>query len=142
MGSNGCRRGCNITLDTNGYGLACGGISASLRDLARFGIVMLQEGSINGKQVIPISWVKDVRHGQHGLPLSKYFKNGSYRNQYWIEDNHIGSHYSLGVFGQLIYVAPQFNMVAVKFSTWPTFSSEELVNDTANAIAAIARELG
>ena len=138
----GAEEDANITLDTNGYGLACGGISASLRDLARFGIVMLQEGSINGKQVIPISWVKDVRHGQHGLPLSKYFKNGSYRNQYWIEDNHIGSHYSLGVFGQLIYVAPQFNMVAVKFSTWPTFSSEELVNDTANAIAAIARELG
>ena len=41
-----------------------------LRDLARFSVVMLQEGSINGKQVIPISWVKDVRHGQHGLPLN------------------------------------------------------------------------
>ena len=29
----GAEEDANITLDTNGYGLACGGISASLRDL-------------------------------------------------------------------------------------------------------------
>ncbi len=33
----GAEEDANITVDSNGYGLACGGVSASLRDLARFG---------------------------------------------------------------------------------------------------------
>ena len=112
-----------------------------MRDLARFGDAMLKEGLVNGKQVIPKKWVNDVRHGTHGLPLEKYFEKGHYRNQFWVEDSNKGSHYCLGVFGQLIYVAPQSKMVAVKFSTWPTFRSEEFVTYTTRALHAIANEL-
>ena len=96
---------------------------------------------MTAQQIIPKSWVKDVRHGKHGLPLSKYFPNGTYRNQFWVEDSNFGSHYCIGVFGQLIYVAPQRNMVAVKFSTWPTFSNEEFMEYTVKALHAIAKEL-
>ena len=137
----GAEEDANITVDSIGYGLACGGVSASLRDLARFGDAMLKEGLVNGKQVIPEKWINDVRHGTHGLPLAKYFEKGHYRNQFWVEDSNKGSHFCLGVFGQLIYVAPQSKMVAVKFSTWPTFRSEEFVTYTTRALHAIANEL-
>ena len=32
----------------------------------------------------------------------------------------------LGVFGQLIYIAPAYNMVVVKLSTWPDFLDDDL----------------
>ena len=46
-GPMGAEEDANITVDSNGYGLACGGVSASLRDLARFADVMLNEGMTN-----------------------------------------------------------------------------------------------
>ena len=48
----------------------------------------------------------------------------------------------LGVFGQLIYIAPAYNMVVVKLSTWPDFLDDDLKVDTQLAIHAIAAELG
>ena len=44
-------------------------------------------------------------------------------------------------FWSTYYVAPQSNMVAVKFSTWPTFSNEEFMEYTVKALHAIAKEL-
>ena len=44
----------------------------------------------------------------------------------------------IGVFGQLIYIAPEYNMVVVKFSTWPDFVSDEHKINTLSAIHAIA----
>ena len=52
------------------------------------------------------------------------------------------SHLCLGVFGQLIYIAPAYNMVVVKLSTWPDFLDDDLKVDTQLAIHAIAAELG
>ena len=137
----GAEEDANITVDSNGYGLACGGVSASLRDLARFADVMLNEGMSSGKQVVPISWIKDVRHGKHGMRIKQYFDHGIYRNQFWVEDSEIGSHYCLGVFGQLIYVNPQSNMVAVKLSTFPTFRDELFTKYTMRALQEIAKQL-
>jgi CubicO group peptidase (beta-lactamase class C family) len=48
----------------------------------------------------------------------------------------------LGVFGQLIYIAPAYNMVVVKLSTWPDFLDDTFKMDTQLAIHAIAAALG
>ena len=48
----------------------------------------------------------------------------------------------LGVFGQLIYIAPTYNMVVVKLSTWPNFLDDNFKLDTQLAIHAIAAESG
>jgi len=47
----------------------------------------------------------------------------SYRNQSWVEDNLKETIMCRGVFGQMIYTSPEYNMVAVKPSTWPEFSN-------------------
>ena len=44
----GAENDANITVDSSGYGLSCGGISSSLRDFARFGILHLYGGKLNG----------------------------------------------------------------------------------------------
>lgn len=132
----------NITVDGSGYGLACGGISASMRDFARFGIAMLNDGRVGDRQVIPKAWVEDVRSGDHGHFNDKgrvYFPNGHYRNQFWIEDKGKPAHFCLGVFGQTIYVNPETGMVAVKLSTWPEFQNDGYLRESIDAFHAVAR---
>lgn len=120
----GCAEDASITLDSAGYGLACGGISATLRDMARFGLMLLNNGQIEDRQVIPAAWCKDIRHGAHGLYDQNNYKKwpkGAYRNQFWVEDSQLGRHYCFGVFGQMVMVAPDTGMMVVKLSSWPDF---------------------
>ena len=134
-----------FTVDARGYGLASGGFNGCLRDFGRFGQLYLDYGKCRDKQIIPQDWITDIRRGEHGLwseERRKLLPNGCYRNQFWIEDETKESFMCLGVFGQLIYIAPAYNMVVVKLSTWPDFLDDDLKVDTQLAIHAIAAELG
>ena len=135
-----CAENANITVDRAGYGLACGGISASLRDMARFGLMLLNGGVVEGRQVIPAAWCEDIRHGQHGLYDPENYKswpNGAYRNQFWVEDSRLGRHYCFGVFGQMVMVAPDTGMMAVKLSSWPDFLRPDLYATTMAGLRAV-----
>lgn len=132
------------TVDSAGAALADGGICATLRDFARFGQTMLDRGAANGRQVIPAAFVDDVRQGDHGLFNAEgreHMANGVYRNQFWIEDRDRATHLSLGVFGQMIHVSPEHDMVTVKLSTWPDFTNPARSADTLRAVHAIAAAL-
>ena len=134
-----------FTVYARGYGLASGGFNGCLRDFGRFGQLYLDDGICDGKQIIPQDWIMDVRRGEHGLwseERRKLLPNGCYRNQFWIEDGTKESFMCIGVFGQLIYIAPAYNMVVVKLSTWPDFLNDDFKVDTQLAIHAIAAELG
>ncbi|MEM7598261.1 MAG: serine hydrolase [Pseudomonadota bacterium] len=134
-----------FTLDASGYALSCGGFNASLRDLARVGLAYLNDGQVEGRQVIPKAWVRDVRAGDHGL-FNDYgrahYPNGCYRNQFWIEDVDRMGHFCLGIFGQIIYVSPERGMVAVKLSTWPEALNNDNHDSCVAAFHAIARAFG
>ncbi len=120
----GCEEDATITVDRAGYGLACGGISASLRDMARFGLMLLNNGKLGDRQIVPEFWCQDIRHGTHGLYDAENYRdwpNGAYRNQFWVEDSRLGRHYCFGVFGQMVMIAPDSGLMAVKLSTWPDF---------------------
>ena len=103
---------------------------------------MLNDGMVECKQVIPRAWVDDVRGGDHGHFSEdgrKYFPNGHYRNQFWIEDNDKQAHVCLGVFGQTIYVSPETGLVAVKLSTWPDFQNADMLLEAMAGFHAIAQ---
>lgn len=136
----GCAEDANITVDRAGYGLACGGISASLRDMARFGLMLLNNGKVEGRQVVPEAWCQDIRHGKHGLYDAANYKDwphGAYRNQFWVEDSRLGRHYCFGVFGQMVMVAPDSGMMAVKLSSWPGFTIKRNYDLTIAGLRAV-----
>lgn len=133
-----------VTVDRDGTALADGGICATLRDLARFGQTMCDNGQVDGRQVIPESWIKDVRQGDHGRfddESREFMPNGRYRNMFWIRDKAQPIHLSLGIYGQFIYVSPDQDLVVVCLSTWPDALSDEGHSNTIRAIDAIAAEL-
>ena len=46
-----------------------------------------------------------------------------------------------GIFGQLIFIAPEHEMVVVKLSSYPEFTNLNYAKNTLAAISAIAAEL-
>ncbi len=140
----GAEEDANMTVDALGCSTASGGISASLRDYARFGKLLLDNGIVNGQQVVPAWWIEDIRDGPHGLfshEAKEIFSNGCYRNQFWIEDKTKTTHVCLGVFGQAVYISQEYNMVAVKLSTWPEFLNRVSHRDTMQAFHTIGRAI-
>ncbi len=137
----GCEENACFTVDSVGYALADGGLNACLRDYARFGQMLLQQGKANGRQIVPRAFVEDIPAGNHDLfkePYTLATPNGAYHNQFWIEDVDTGAFMARGVFGQLIYVDTAHQMVVVKLSSWPEFVSLPRLKTKLRAIHAIA----
>jgi CubicO group peptidase (beta-lactamase class C family) len=125
------------TVDRAGYALAEGGFNATLRDYARFGLMLLD----NGGGIVPADWVEATRTGTHGPDYNPSFPEGSYHNQFWIEDPRSRTLMCRGVFGQLIWISWEANMVVVKLSSYPDFSNIAYSKATLKAVHAIADAL-
>ena len=136
-----------MTVDRAGTCQADGGLNAVLRDYARLGQTYLNQGFFNGRQIVPADWVSACRHGDREafqLPYAERFvdfPNASYSRQWWVLDGKTGRHAALGVFGQMIYIDPAAEVVAVKLSSWPTFLNDPMRLTTIRALEAMSRAL-
>ena len=109
------------TVDGKGVPFAGGGVTAGLRDLARLGMLMLNEGEINGERLFPAEVVQAIAAGGdqskfHGFPT---LPNGSYTSQWWVFHNDHGAYAARGVHGQTIYIDPTAEMVLVRLASYP-----------------------
>lgn len=113
-----------MTVDAKGTPFAGGGLSAGLRDLGRVGLLMLNEGALNGQRLFPQDVVKRIRKGgDRGAFAKAGYKTlpgGSYRSMWWIFHNDHGAYAARGVHGQTIYIDPKAEMVIVRYSSFPT----------------------
>jgi CubicO group peptidase (beta-lactamase class C family) len=148
-----------VTVDLGGTALADGGISTTLRDLARFGQMHLQGGSADGRQVVPASWVNDIRYADEQcrrtfsaseeaekLAICEpsalvCYPRGHYRNQWWVPDPLVGVLLGSGIYGQTLYVNMFANVVIAKVSSQPLAFDRELAADVLRACAAICAAL-
>ena len=140
----GCEESASFTVDRAGYALACGGLSASLRDYARVGLMLANDGFGNDRQIVPADWVRDTwtsDNNMHDEERKRAFPNGGYRNQFWLRDVTTKVMMARGVFGQLIYVDPDLELVVTVLSSWPEFTSIDRTITTLNLIDAIAEAL-
>jgi CubicO group peptidase (beta-lactamase class C family) len=133
-----------FTVDRAGTALADGGFNATLRDYARFGQMMLDGGRAGGRQVVPASWVAACRDGEthkFGKPYSNVAPQGAYSRQWWVHDVRRGNYMARGVFGQLIHVDPEAEVLIVKLSSWPDYLIENFTRDALAAAIAIRQAL-
>ncbi len=122
----GAEHDANFVVDRAGTALADGGFSASLRDFARFGRLYLDAGKAFGPDIVPMAWIKDCRAGdaaKFGTPPSDDALHRAYRNKWWIRHLGRGDIVARGVFGQMIYVDRTSDLMVVKLSTWPDYTS-------------------
>jgi hypothetical protein len=110
-------------IDSLGTPFAGGGFNAGLRDLARFGQLILNDGIWNGEQLIPKNAVLDIKKGGDKEAFKKStYKNlpgWSYRDMWWITHNKHSAFMGRGVHGQAIYIDPTAEMVIVRLASHP-----------------------
>ncbi len=139
----GAERDGYFTVDRHGTALADGGFNATLRDYARFGRLFL---NANRGEDGPVSngWLRASQAGEaskFGAPYTDVAPNGAYKNKWWIRDVARGDINARGVFGQLIYLDPKSDFMAVKLSTWPDYLIPEFSKNTFLALDAIRAQL-
>ena len=134
-----------MTVDGKGTPFAGGGLSSGLRDLGRIGLLMLNDGVINGDRLFPKEVVKSIRDGgdKHAFAKAGYktLEGGSYRSMWWILHNKHGAFAARGVHGQTIYVDPTANMVIVRFASFPVAKNAMIDPTSLPAYQAVAEYL-
>ncbi|MGD9021846.1 MAG: serine hydrolase [Lysobacterales bacterium] len=131
------------TLDSKGVPFAGGGLTAGLRDLGRIGMLMLNEGVINGQRLFPAEVVRKIRAGADPDKFSGFptIPRGSYRSQWWVFHNEHQAFAARGVHGQTIYIDPKAEMVLVRFASHPRAQNGFIDPTSLPAYQAVAEYL-
>ena len=106
-------------LDVSGSELAGCCIQATLRDFARFGQFVLDEGRIDGVPVVASDWFAEATTSHVQFDGS----GRGYGYQWWTWGN--GTFSAIGINGQVIYVNPTLRLVIVISSAWPEAVSRD-----------------
>lgn len=109
-----------------------GGLSLTAYDMAKFGQIYLNNGALNGEQVLPESWCQNIKRStgvrrdldfwdlyrkmdHRWYPI---FKQGRtyYKNFWWgtEQDGAFNDIYAMGILGQFVYVSTRNNVVIVR----------------------------
>lgn len=111
------------------------GISATLRDYGRIGSLMLHGGKQGEASLLADEWTADAT----SLLIKTGEDNSGYGYLWWL-DSH-GNYMAIGIFGQMIYINPDKNLVIAQFAAWPDAGSEILNRNRREFIKAIERSL-
>jgi CubicO group peptidase (beta-lactamase class C family) len=139
-----------IVIDVGGFPFAGGGMTATLRDIARYGLALLDNGVVAGEQVIPTAWIASTRDGSDdtrrafaGCPQLTDEDRATwseYRDAFWVVEP--GRIYeALGLFGQVCRINTETNTVITRFSAQPMLERAGIGYETYRAHAAIEAAL-
>lgn len=133
------------TVDALGTPFAGGGLSAGLRDMARLGQLMLDEGQHNGERIFPAEVVRTIRAGGDKRAFAKAgyetLAGGSYRAMWWVLHNDNGAFAARGVHGQTLYIDPAADMVIARFASHPSARNADNDPTSLPAYQALADHL-
>lgn len=105
-----------INLDNQDNAFAAGGWQMTLRDLARYSTIWMNDGiAPDGERVIPAEWIDELRDPTKGVPYKGYEElNIQYHNQ-MTSDGTFLAHAGWG--GQFMYADPDNKVSYVMFSS-------------------------
>ncbi len=138
-----------ITCDGVGSAIHDGGLSARVRDVARFGQMVLEDGYVHETAVVPEPWLRetraldpDIRGAFAASDSESILTGGWYRNQFWFVPGPLGDlQLCLGIHGQMVLIDQATRTVSVKMSSWPTAQDSTALIDTIRAFVAAGRHL-
>lgn len=113
-------------LDSEGTEAACGGFSATARDVARLGEMLRQGGAVGDRQVVPeavattiVSGVPDGYARRVRFPAAPADSPASlsYHDLWWILNDPHSSFMASGIHGQRLFVSAELDLVIVHFGS-------------------------
>jgi CubicO group peptidase (beta-lactamase class C family) len=102
------------TIDKGGYETAYFAVNATVRDYARLGMLLANDGARDGRQIIPAAWVRAAT-----TPPARQFEPGQtnmlfgYGYQTWIVPGPERQFVLRGLRGQAVFVDPKSKLVLV-----------------------------
>lgn len=120
---------------------AFGCLAATLRDYARFGLMMMNKGSLAGKRVVNADWVKEATRSHIDVIRNGKVDEG-YGYQWWVPaNNKMGIFAALGVYGQIIFVDPVHHIVIVEASAWPGDYKQDQWREMLTVLKAVTAKI-
>ncbi|GAA0796116.1 serine hydrolase domain-containing protein [Marinobacterium sediminicola] len=119
----GMERAAVFQIDEYGTPFSGGGLNASLRDLARFGELLRNNGRFGDEQILHPDVLKDIRMGSafpaFEAPLHESMASWSFRSMWWVTGNENDAFMARGVHGQSLYIDPARELVIARFASHP-----------------------
>jgi CubicO group peptidase (beta-lactamase class C family) len=107
--------------DSLGYYFGFGWLWFSPRDMARFGYLYLNNGMVEGQQIIPAEWIEasTQSYSENASWFKKHFEDFRYGYQWWLaQAGGYDVYFALGHGGQVIVNIPELDMVIVTTAQW------------------------
>jgi CubicO group peptidase (beta-lactamase class C family) len=142
----GCERDGYFLADPWGRSVAGAGFNATLRDMARFGRLLANEGRHDGRQLLSAQTVARIAAGADPAvyatapDFAEWTPGASYRSQWYVFNDHSQALMAGGIHGQYLFIDKPSGVVIVKQS-----SLKEAVSpfdgDSVRMLRAIAADL-
>jgi CubicO group peptidase (beta-lactamase class C family) len=102
--------------DWDGHNNGCGDLHLRARDMAKFGLLYLNDGEWEGSQILPADWVHDSlrTYSEDAWDNIGRFRDIGYGYQWWSAragDQHVN--FAWGHGGQLIVLVDELDMIVV-----------------------------
>lgn len=117
--------------DSKGFTFSGAGVSATLRDWARLGLLVAHEGVVNGRQVVPKAWIDEtVRHAEkdQAARFNVARPGRGYRNYFWHHSSGGQILRMAGALGQNVLIDRKSRTVLVQTSVGPESGSDEMMS--------------
>lgn len=101
------------------------GFNATLRDFARFGQMVLNEGVADGRRIVSADWIQQSTRPTGGEDAAR----GGYGLQWWTRGGS-DAFAAIGLQGQYIFIDPATRTVVVKLSYFPPGDNSALEAET------------
>jgi len=144
----GTERDAYIIRDAIGMEMAGAGFNATVRDLARFGQMLLDDGACDGQRIIAPEVVSIIRDGgdrdvfaRGTADYGPLWQGWSYRAFWWVTHNAQHAFTGIGINGQWLYIDPTARVVIVQQSSYPTADQPDADGVCLPGFDAIARHL-
>jgi CubicO group peptidase (beta-lactamase class C family) len=115
-GPMGAEHDARLVLDNAGDSIAGSGLNATLRDVVRLGLHLLEHRDDPAVAAIRAGGCRDAFAA--AAPPTR--RGWSYRSFWWLAHDAAASFGAFGVFGQRLYVRPGTDTVIVRFGSHPT----------------------
>lgn len=136
----------NSYLQADGSGTFVGGafLFGTARDWARFGLLYLNDGIVNGERILPEGWVDYSRS-----PTDASLKGRAYGAQFWLNtagDSQMmpsipaDAYAARGHYGQSVVIIPSRNLVVVRMGQTYKSSAWDMEAFVAEVLAALPKK--
>lgn len=126
------------SVDARGVEFASGGLASTLRDVARFGELVRNQGQRDGQQIVSKAALIRILQvpsagNQERLSRAGRAQTG-YGNFWWYPTTVDGALYAAGRFGQRLFIDPANELTIAQFSSYPDTRARTTSGDQTMAV--------